>query len=242
MRLEYPAGALDVVRWGFRLRLHPRDNGCEKNLLFTPQMYEVEELAALSEDIAAAKAQGRRFTFVDIGANVGLFSFFVAATAGSDAHILAVEPDVENFARLRFNIGSNPGVPIRAIPVALSDEAGELTIEQTGRDRGGARTRKVLNAESKTVSRRVTARTLHRLLQDEGIERIDALKIDVEGSEDLILAPFFRDAPPSLWPRLWLIEDAGGVWTMDLFSFLTATGYTVVARSKQNVMLRRQNA
>ena len=31
MRLEHPAGALDVMRWGMRLRLHPIDNGCEKN-------------------------------------------------------------------------------------------------------------------------------------------------------------------------------------------------------------------
>jgi len=51
MRLEHPAGALDVMRWGMRLRLHPIDNGCEKNLLFTPQMYETTELAALSEEI-----------------------------------------------------------------------------------------------------------------------------------------------------------------------------------------------
>jgi FkbM family methyltransferase len=242
MRIEYPAGALDVVRWGMRLRLHPRDNGCEKNLLFTPQMYEASELAVLSEEIATAKAQGRRFTFVDIGANVGLFSFFVAASVGSDARIIAIEPEAENFARLLFNIRSNPGVPIRAIQIALSDEEGELMVERPGGDRGGTRTRKVLNAAFGTVSQRVEARTLHRLVQGEGIDRIDAIKIDVEGSEDQILVPFFRNAPPSLWPRLLLIEDAGDVWTMDLFSFLAATGYVIAARSKLNVMLRRQNA
>ena len=52
MSLEHPAGALDVMRWGMRLRLHPIDNGCEKNLLFTSQMYETTELAALSEEIS----------------------------------------------------------------------------------------------------------------------------------------------------------------------------------------------
>lgn len=241
MRLEYPAGALDVVRWGMRLRLHPRDNGCEKNLLFTPQMYEASELAVLSDEIAGAKSQGRSFAFVDIGANVGLFSFFVAASAGSDACILAIEPEAGNFARLLFNIRSNPGVPIRAIPIALGDEAGKLMVERPGRDRGGTRTRKVLDAASGTVCQRVEARTLHRLVQDEDIDRIDAIKIDVEGSEDLILVPFFRDAPPSLWPRLLLIEDAGDAWTTDLFSFLATTGYAIAARSKLNVMLRRQN-
>jgi FkbM family methyltransferase len=239
--LEYPAGALDVVRWGMRLRLHPWDNGCEKNLLFTPQMYETHELAALSEEIAAVKAQGRHFTFVDIGANVGLFSFFVAASAGSDARILAIEPEAECFARLLFNIRSNPGVPIHALPIALDDEAGMLMVELSGRDRGGTRTRKVSGAVSGTASQLVEARTLHQVVQDEGMDSIDAIKIDVEGSEDVILAPFFRNAPPSLWPRLLLIEEASHVWSTDLFSFLVAKGYSVVARSKLNVMLRRQN-
>src|SRR5262245_55776433 len=37
MRLaRAPIPALDVERWGLAMRLHPLDNGCEKNLLFTP--------------------------------------------------------------------------------------------------------------------------------------------------------------------------------------------------------------
>ena len=103
MRLEHPAGALDVERWGMRLRLHPIDNGCEKNLLFTPQMYETTELAALSREIDAARARERGFVFVDIGANVGLFSMFVAAAADIGAKIIAVEPESGNFERLLFN-------------------------------------------------------------------------------------------------------------------------------------------
>src|SRR5450631_327572 len=84
MRME-PAGALDVERWRLRMRLHPRDNGCEKNLLFTPQMYEPPERAELVSEIDKAKGSGRTFVFVDIGANVGLFSLFVASYAGRNA-------------------------------------------------------------------------------------------------------------------------------------------------------------
>src|SRR5260370_7458906 len=43
MRLAYPDGALDVIRWGVRLRLHPRDNGWEQNPLFTPHLYQPPE-------------------------------------------------------------------------------------------------------------------------------------------------------------------------------------------------------
>ena len=237
MRLEHPEGALDVERWGMRLRLHPLDNGCEKNLLFTPQMYETTELAALSQEISVARGQGHTFVFVDIGANVGLFSMFVAAAADLNAKIIAIEPEAGNFERLVFNIQSNPGVPIHAVQAALSDEAGELVVERLGKDRGGTRARPAGTATERGAQR-VQAQTLLHLLQNERVDRVDAIKIDVEGSEDRILVPFFRGAPRSLWPTLLVIEDAGDAWSIDLFSFLTTTGYAIAARSKQNVIFR----
>jgi FkbM family methyltransferase len=239
MRLHYPDGALDVERWGLRMRLHPRDNGCEKNLLFTPRMYEPEELAALESDIARAKGQGRRFTFVDIGANVGLFSLFVASCAGRQARVLAIEPEPGNLRRLEFNIRANPGVPITIIPKALSDEAGVVAVELDRRDRGGTRTTKIGQAEAVAQTVHVLAQTLFDVLAGEGVDAVDALKIDVEGLEDVILAPFFRDAPPQLWPRLVIIEDSRPSWKMDLMSVMQGCGYEIVALSRhKNLMLR----
>jgi FkbM family methyltransferase len=235
MRLAYPDGALDVIRWGSRLRLHPRDNGCEKNLLFTPQMYEPAERAELAAEIDRAKADGLPFVFVDVGANVGLFSFFVAARADQNARILAVEPDAENLSRLAFNIRINPGVPIRVASVALWDSVGKMALEVDRRDRGGTRIMKSTGRDAPTVD----AQTLLQLLQGAAIDAIDAIKIDVEGAEDMILAPFFRDAPKSVWPRLIVLEDARPAWTVDLFSLLASLGYIVVSRTRLNVMLRR---
>jgi FkbM family methyltransferase len=235
MRLAYPDGALDVVRWGLRLRLHPRDNGCEKNLLFTPQMYEPAERAELAAEIDRAKADGSPFVFVDIGANVGLFSFFVAARAARNARILAVEPDPENLSRLAFNIRINPGVPISIAAVALADKAGKVALDVDRRDRGGTRVVKSAGRDAPTVD----AQTLLQLLHRGGIDAIHAIKIDVEGAEDVVLAPFFRDAPKSMWPRLILLEDARSAWTIDLFSLLASLGYIVVSRTRLNVMLRR---
>jgi len=71
-----------------------------------------------------------------------------------------------------------------------------------------------------------------------GLNRLDALKIDVEGAEDLVLVPFFRDAPESLWPDLILIEDTRDLWQTDVFALLERHGYNVTARSRQNVALR----
>jgi FkbM family methyltransferase len=239
MRLHYPDGALDVERWGLRMRLHPRDNGCEKNLLFTPRMYEPEELAALENDIARAKGQGRRFIFVDIGANVGLFSLFVASRASQQARILAIEPEPGNLRRLEFNVRANPGVPITIIAKALSDEAGVVAVELDRRDRGGTRTKKIDRAGESAGTVHVPSQTLLDVLAGEDVDAVDALKIDVEGLEDVILAPFFRDAPPRLLPRLVIVEDSRPSWKVDLMSVMRARGYELVALSRhKNLILR----
>jgi hypothetical protein len=77
------------------------------------------------------------------------------------------------------------------------------------------------------------------VLREAGIDRIDALKIDVEGMEDKILLPFFRDAPPSLWPSLLQIEDRRVDWPIDVIAALTANGYAESSRSRTDMMLRR---
>ena len=242
MRLDYPDGALDVQRWGMRMRLHPRDNGCEKNLLFTPQMYEPLELDALAAEIALANAERRAFVFVDIGANVGLFSLFVAAHAQPDARILAIEPEPGNLRRLTFNVAANPTAPVKIVPTALSDAAGDLVIELDRRDRGGSRTRKISPADAPAGVARVVSQTLLGLLAAENIAAVDALKIDVEGNEDVVLGPFFDTAPAALWPRLVVIEDSRPGWKVDLIAMLLGRGYAVTTRSKQNFVLRRMPA
>jgi FkbM family methyltransferase len=238
-RLPYPDGALDVERWGMRVRLHPRDNGCEKNLLFTPRMYEPTELGELAADIARVGARDEPYVFVDIGANVGLFSIFVAAQTRWRARILAIEPEPGNLRRLDFNVDANPAVPITIIRAALSDHAGEVAIQLNRSDRGGSRTVARDSAQTSPDVTSISAQTLLGVASAGGIEAIDALKIDVEGMEDAILAPFFRDAPASLWPRLIIIEDSQASWAIDLMALLSAHGYAVAARSRQNFVLRR---
>ena len=237
MRMAGDSG-LDVERWGLRMRLHPRRNGCEKGVLFTPQMYEACERMALSAEIDKATAACRTFVFIDVGANVGLFSLFVASYAGAVAKILAVEPEPGSLRRLEFNVAANPGVPIRVIPLALDERPGNVALQINHRDRGGTRTRP-LNGYDQTATAEVECLPLLDLLKLEGVPSVDALKIDVEGTEDRILVPFFRDAAESLWPGFILIEDSRGSWHFDLFSMLADCGYVVAAKTKQNMMLRR---
>lgn len=233
-------GGLDTSLWGMRLRLYPRRNGCEKNALFTPQMFDVFERGVLADAIDRCLAADGTFTFVDIGANVGLYSLFVAALAGDRARILAIEPQPGILERLRFNLAANPAVKVEVLPVALSDRDGTAELVLDGDDSGGTHLDKHTasrGADGRVVM--VPSKTLMAALADAGIADIDALKIDVEGAEDLVLAPFLRDAPQRLLPGLVLIEDTRGLWQTDVFALLERRGYTAFGRSKQNVALRR---
>jgi FkbM family methyltransferase len=201
-------------------------------------MYEPPERAELAREIDKTRRSGREFVFIDIGANVGLFSLFVAAHAGSDARILAIEPEPTSLGRLRFNVAANRDLPIRVIGSALGESTERVVVQLDNRDRGGTTTRSLGPHDGADV---VTAecRPLLEVVNQEGLTHIDALKIDVEGAEDKILVPFFTNAPPDLWPGLVIIEDTRDRWRSDLFSLLAQIGYRVSSKTKLNVMLRR---
>src|SRR4051812_25946740 len=225
-------GCRDTTLWGARLRLYPRRNGCEKNALFTPQMFDTVERRVLAE---AVRRKAGAFTFVDIGANVGLYSLYLASCG--DVRTLAIEPQPGILDRLRFHLAANPSAEVDVRPVALSDHGGEVTLVLNESDSGGTHIDKPgLDQSGESIT--VQSKSLLALLSESGITSIDALKIDVEGAEDIVLAPFLHDAPASLLPRLILIEDTRGVWSTDVFALLAARGYTEVERSRQNVALR----
>ncbi len=222
---------LDVDAFGARMRLYPQANICEKRVLFMPQHFDVAERAALETRITDD------YRFVDIGANVGVYSLFVAARAGSRARILAVEPQPQVFNKLAWNIAQNPAGTIKAVACAVADKAGELTLFLDPRNEGESSVRVLSSSTVRSVQ--VPAVTLLDLLVNEGFTRVDGMKVDVEGAEDLILEPFFATAPESLWPKLLILEDSASRWGVDLGAILTRAGYVPIARSKLNLIYER---
>ena len=222
---------VDIESLGAKMRLYPDGNVCEKRVLFTPQYFD-----AIERELLVSRLRDG-FTFIDIGANIGAYSLFVAARA---ARILAVEPQPEIFARLAFNIAQNPFGTVKAVACALADKPGELTLFIDPTNRGESSVR-ILNSSAGT-SVKVPAMTLLSLVEGEGYERIDAVKLDVEGAEDLILEPFLRDAPQALWPGFIIIEDSRQRWQTDLAGLLGRSGYRLVAQTRLNLVFERKPA
>lgn len=226
---------VDIEVMGFRMRIHLDNNACERRLLLTPHFFDPVELEILKPRVKPG------FHFIDLGANVGAYSLFVAGLAGGDARVLAIEPQPEIVERLETNISLN-GFDIDVAAVAILEEPGEAKLVVSHGNRGSvsvSRDSHGRQAGQRLI--RVPAMTLLDLVQSRGFSRIDALKADIEGSEDRALVPFFSSAPKSLWPRLMIVEHSPEDWQTDLIAVLHGIGYRQIGPVRANVVLELAN-
>jgi FkbM family methyltransferase len=222
--------ALDVVVWGLKLRLAPRGNIAEAKLLFAPQYFDPQERAFVARVLRPGD------TFVDVGANVGAYSFWAHQCVGPTGRIIAVEPDPQMRERLRFNLRSNALDHVLVVPQALSDHVGEalLYVNPAQRGENTLQPARAQAAGGVRQAHTVALDTLLHALQSRGIERIDALKIDIEGHELTVLTHFFTHAPQALWPRALLAEHQHDA-DAPLSRLFADQGYRPALRTRQNM-------
>ncbi len=118
---------------------------------------------------------------LDMGAHVGYFSLLFSVLAGPTGRVCTLEPNPENLKKIRSMIEINRLQNIRVFPFAASDEAGEVQFitERTGQ-MGHIAT---LPAENRAAAVTVRAVRMDDLACEHGLDRIDLIKMDVEGAE-----------------------------------------------------------
>ncbi len=212
-------GPLDYDYFGLRLRFFPPLQG-SKHMLLSPGWSEKRERAFIEGHMPAGGV------FVDIGANVGFYTFFVAGRR-PQARVVSIEPFHKYAAMLEFNRRRSGLDRVVIEEVALSDREGTLRFNPAAEST-------VIGTGTETV--RTT--TLLQLAASRHIDSIDCVKIDVEGAEDRVLMPFFRSSPKSLWPKALLIEHACRAhWKEDCLGFALANGYREQFRNTLNAGL-----
>jgi FkbM family methyltransferase len=141
--------------------------------------------------------------FVDVGANIGVFSIIASVQVGENGAVYAVEALPENRDLLERNLMLNGLRNVRVIPVALTDIDGEIDIFASTNGNLGMTSLSSTGAKAEPI--RVPARTLDSLVADGTVSRCDVLKMDIEGAEGLALRGMervFEERPP----RAVLIE------------------------------------
>lgn len=226
---------VDVEVWGLKLRLMPRGNLSELKLIAAPQLFDRAE-----RDLLAARLTGPG-VFVDVGANAGAYSYWAHRCMQGRGRIIAVEPDPEMRRRLDFNRITNRLDDIEICPLALSDHEGEAELSVNLRQRGQNTLERDQAARSGDAVQHVIVRvtTLLALLRERGIDRVDALKIDIEGHEPPVIRHFLRHAPPSMWPGL-LISELHPQVAAELEPLLAQCGYRRMSSTRLNGVFERK--
>lgn len=140
-------------------------------------VYERGEIAYFRSRFAAD------MTFIDVGANVGLYSALALSTPGFRGRVLAVEPHAESRAYLEKTIQANGGAA-QICDLAASDRPGTLTLYKNPENKGDNRLYPdpLLRGEE-----RIAADTLDNICRRYGITSAQFIKIDVQGAEAQVM-------------------------------------------------------
>lgn len=125
-------------------------------------------------------------TIIDAGANTGLASVYFA-NRFPDAKIISIEPEAANFALLQRNAAPYPNVmPLRA---ALWNEDALLGLSNPDARVDSYR------FDAGSAQHKVEALSIPSIFRRFGMQRVDLLKIDIEGGE----ATVFAAEPTWVW-------------------------------------------
>ena len=180
------------------------------------QMLFLEGERFIDERAVLARMLRPGMTIVDVGANIGYYLLLFQQAVGEGGTVICVEPSEENLPELRRNIAENPRGTVRLHEIALGAEEGEIGL------RSGINSGVVDMQEAEHVAR---VRRLDAVVT----ERVDLLKIDVEGYEGQVLAgardllerdkpAIFLELHPHIIPRFGyslrgILDDLGQIYS-----------------------------
>jgi FkbM family methyltransferase len=219
--LKLRAAPIDHDYFGLKYRFYLGQYASARHMLLTPNWSEVRERAFVIENMP------ENGTFLDLGCNAGFYLFHAAAHR-PNARIIGFEPVARHFGALSFNIRNNNLSNVEVLNVALSDREGEIMFDSVEES--------IVTGGGNTYP--VKTRPLLAVLQEREIKSVNCMKIDVEGAEDSVLMPFFRAAPPTLWPQAVIIEDNTALWKENCVQFMLDNGYREMWRSRLNIALK----
>ena len=226
--LRKPRDEETVSVLDFKMDLDPAQN-VDGGLLFHPQLYDHREVRFLHEHLREGDV------FLDVGANIGFYSLVASRRVGPSGKVIAIEADPYNCDRLRKNIDLNAVCNIQVVNAGVTDEKQVLRLGINPRHRGG-------NSFFREGPHGIDVECfpLLDIVNAQQIDRIDGVKLDIEGFEYRVMSKYLADADCALHPRFIIVEDnpkwsakAGG----SVLELLRETGYRSLWSSKLNTIM-----
>lgn len=127
---------------------------------------------------------------MDVGANLGEMALHMASLTGPTGAVYAFEPVAPVFERLRVHVERNKlQQVVRVLPLALSDQTGSCEIAYAASQADNQGLASIVNLEQSDadLKQHIDTVTLDDFVQRENLQRIDLMKIDIQGAEMKLL-------------------------------------------------------
>lgn len=210
------------VRHGITYNLHLNDYQSWVLYFFSDQ----------DSSFASLKFIKERDVCVDVGGNIGQTSLMMAKNVGAQGKVISFEPFGQTYDRFKENLSLNPRIKnITLEKIALGEKSAELTMYvENERNSGGNR---IVPKGRNVVSemQKVKVMSLDDYCANASVNRIDLIKIDVEGFEMKVLRGAERTIK-KFKPGLFIeVNDANlkaqGDDLKTMIGFLRANGYSI---------------
>jgi FkbM family methyltransferase len=170
-------------------------------------------------------------TFVDVGAHVGQYSLLASGLVGGEGNVHSFEPEPETFALLQHNVLINGLRNVHLARCALAKSSRDAELYVARPDNIGQTSLRQPNNFS-GVQVKVQCRTLDEYAEEHDMDRIDLIKIDVEGAElDVLLGArgvLSRNPKPHIIIEFWEeFLQAYGSSCAQVAEFLQGSGYSL---------------
>jgi FkbM family methyltransferase len=221
------------VEPGIRMWLDPNDF-VSRTVLETGQ-WEPQSWRIVEQDLRPGS------TFVDVGAHIGYYTLKAATVVGPAGHILAIEPNPETARILAGNVRASNAAAVSIQAVACSDTETTLQLFAAAEGNTGETSLSRANASQErpvTKTYQVRARPLDAIVRESGVTHVDAIKIDVEGAEFLVLRgaqeTLTRFHPAILIELLDRQLREMRTSIAEVVAFLQAQGYSIRRQDDKN--------
>jgi FkbM family methyltransferase len=169
-------------------------------------------------------------TVFDIGANIGYLTLNFARTC-LHGHVYSFEPDTQNSEALLTNIKLNTFQNISTHKAAVGSQRGKASLYKYYPGNPG--TNRILNEKptTKHTVEEVNVTTLDDFVNEEKIQKVDLIKVDVEGFEKFVLEgakETIKNWKPILFVELVEVNlNQQGYTCASLVEYIEGLGYEV---------------
>ena len=166
------------VEWleGLRLTLYPGNEICRS--IFVTGRYEPNEFSWLQCVLKPG------MTFLDVGANLGLYTLFASRRVSGNGRVIAIEPSSREMELLRKQVEQNSLGNVSLLSVALLDHPAEVVLLIASANHAGHNTLGAFGYNTELENReKVRALRLDDVVESAQLKRVDVIKMDIEGAE-----------------------------------------------------------